>query len=59
MTVHAHTYTLSCSTSPFSLANSSEYVDFGTQLADVRGVVSSSIRSICSSVRPLVSGIKK
>jgi hypothetical protein len=31
----------------------------GTHLAEVRGVVSSNMRSTCSRVKPLVSGIRK
>src|SRR5271170_3537493 len=34
-------------------------VVFGTHLDEVRGVVSSNMRSTCSRVKPLVSGIRK
>jgi hypothetical protein len=34
-------------------------VVFGTHLDEVRGVVSSNMRSTCSRLKPLVSGIKK
>jgi hypothetical protein len=42
-------------TRPISAAK----VECGTHLADVRGEVSSSMRSTCSSERPLVSGTRK